>query len=196
MLWPYQTPGISDDLFQSLPGMPFTKKEIRLLLISALKMKHDSVLWDIGAGSGTIPIEIGLLCPESQIIALERDEEMAGVIINNCDNFGVKNVKVVTGNAPESLENLSPLPDRVCIEGGQEIKKIITEIWHYLKPEGRLIATATNLKNLYAISESLAELQARNIEVVQSGINRLETRGIHQVFAPVAPMFILSGEKI
>lgn len=196
MLWPYKTPGISDDLFESLPGIPFTKREIRLLLISALKMKSDSVLWDIGAGSGTIPIEIGLLCPNSTIIALERDEEVASLINENCANFEVKNVQIVTGNAPESLQNLSPLPDRVCIEGGKPIKKILKEVCHYLKPEGRLVATANNLKTLYAISESLAELQLRNIEVVQSGINRLETRGIHQVFSAIDPMFILSGEKI
>ncbi len=196
MFWPYKTPGISDDLFESLPGIPFTKREIRLLLISALRMKSDSVLWDIGAGSGTIPVEVGLLCPNSTIIALERDEEVASLINSNCENFGVKNVEIVTGNAPESLQNLSPLPDIVCIEGGQEIKQIIKEVWHYLKPEGRIVATAGNLKTLYAISESLAQLQARNMEVVQSGINRLETRGIHQIFAAVDPIFILSGEKM
>lgn len=196
MFWPYKTPGISDDLFESLPGIPFTKREIRLLLISALRMKSDSVLWDIGAGSGTIPVEVGLLCPNSTIIALERDEEVASLINSNCENFCVKNVQIVTGNAPESLQNLSPLPDRVCIEGGQEIKQIIKEVWHYLKPEGRIVATAGNLKTLYAISESLAQLQARNMEVVQSGINRLETRGIHQIFAAVDPIFILSGEKM
>jgi cobalt-precorrin-6B (C15)-methyltransferase len=196
MFWPYKTPGISDDLFESLPGIPFTKREIRLLLIAALKMKSDSVLWDIGAGSGTIPIEIGLLCPNSTIIALERDEEVASLINKNCENFGVTNVQIVTGNAPESLQNLSPLPDRICIEGGQQIKKIIQEAWDYLQPEGKLIATAGNLTTLYAISESLAQLQARNIEVVQSGVNRIETRGIHQILAAVDPIFILSGEKL
>lgn len=196
MLWPYKTPGISDDLFESLPGIPFTKREIRLLLISALKMEAESVLWDIGAGTGTIPVEVGLLCPNSRIIALERDEEVATVINSNCHNFDVTNVEIVTGNAPESLKKLSPLPDRICIEGGQPIKKILRESWQYLKPEGRIVATAGNLKSLYAISESLAQLQARNMEVVQSGINRLETRGIHQVFAAVDPIFILSGEKL
>jgi len=128
MFWPYKTPGISDELFESLPGIPFTKREIRLLLIAALKMKSDSVLWDIGAGTGTIPIEIGLLCPNSTIIALERDEEVATVINSNCENFGVTNVQIVTGNAPESLQNLSPLPDRICIEGGQQIKKLFRKL--------------------------------------------------------------------
>jgi cobalt-precorrin-6B (C15)-methyltransferase len=90
---------------------------------------------------------------------------------------------------------MKPLPDRVCIEGGRPIKGILTEIWKYLEPEGRVVATASNLESLYLISEGLAELQARNVEVVQAGVNRLETRGLHQTFAAVDPVFILSGEK-
>ena len=70
------------------------------------------------------------------------------------------------------------------------------QTWKYLQPEGRIVATVNSLENLYIISEGLSELQARNIEVVQSAVNRLETRGIHQTFAAVNPMFILSGEKL
>ena len=196
MLWPYKTPGITDSLFERLPGIPLSKREIRLLLISALRLKADSVIWDIGAGTGTIPIELALLCPESTIIAIERDEEVAALIRRNCDRFGVKNVQVLEGSAPDCLKTLAPLPDRVCIEGGRPIKEIIKAIWAYLEPEGRIVATANNLENLYLISESLAELQVRNIEVVQSGVNRLETRGLNQTFAALDPSFILSGEKL
>ncbi|MFM7438606.1 MAG: precorrin-6Y C5,15-methyltransferase subunit CbiT [Snowella sp.] len=196
MLWPYKTPGITDSLFERLPGIPLSKREIRLLLISALRLKADSVIWDIGAGTGTIPIELALLCPESTIIAIERDEEVAALIRRNCDRFGVKNVQVLEGSAPDCLKTLTPPPDRVCIEGGRPIKEIIKAIWGYLEPEGRIVATANNLENLYLISESLAELQVRNIEVVQSGVNRLETRGLNQIFAALDPSFILSGEKL
>ncbi len=195
MLWPYRTPGIPDHLFERLPGIPMSQREVRLLLISALRLKPDSVFWDIGAGTGTIPVETGLLCPESQIIAVERDEEVANLIRRNCDRFGVKNVVVLQASAPDCLKQLQPLPDRVCIEGGRQMKELVKEIWQYLQPEGRVVATAGNLESLYQISASLAELQARNIEVVQAGVNRLETRGIHQTFAAVDPTFILSGEK-
>ncbi len=196
MLWPYKTPGIPDDLFTRLPGIPLSKREVRILIISSLRMKPDSILWDIGAGTGTIPVEIGLLCPEGTIIALERDEEVANLIRRNCDRFGVKNVRVIKGSAPDCLPDLQPKPDLVCLEGGKPIKDILRETWKYLKPEGRIVATVSNLENLYVISEGLAELQARNIEVVQSAVNRLETRGIHQTFAALNPMFILSGEKL
>ena len=196
MLWPYKTPGIPDKLFERLPGIPLSKREVRVLIISSLRMKPDSVLWDIGAGTGTIPVELGLLCPEGQIIAVERDEEVAKLIERNCDRFEIDNVNVVRGSAPECLDAIKPKPNLVCIEGGKPIKDILKQTWKYLQPEGRIVATVNNLENLYIISEGLSELQARNIEVVQSAVNRLETRGIHQTFAAVNPMFILSGEKL
>ena len=79
-LWPYITPGIPDELFERLPGIPMSKREVRLLLVSLLRLKSDSIVWDIGAGTGTIPIEIGLLCPHGQIVAIERDEEVVNLI--------------------------------------------------------------------------------------------------------------------
>lgn len=195
-LWPYVTPGIPDSLFERLPGIPLSQREVRLLLISHLRLKADSVLWDIGAGTGTIPVETGLLCPQGQIIAIERDEEVASLIRRNCERFGVNNVEIIEGSAPECLEQLKDAPDCVCIEGGRSIKSILQAVWQRLQPQGRIVATATNFETLYAISEGLAELHARNIEVVQSAVNRLETRGNHQVFAAADPIYVLSGEKM
>jgi cobalt-precorrin-6B (C15)-methyltransferase len=195
-LWPYITPGIPDELFESLPGIPLSQREIRLLLIAQLRLYPNSVLWDIGAGTGTIPVEVGLLCPEGQIIAVERDEEVANLIRRNCDRFEVKNVEVIEGNAPECLQNLKEKPDRVCIESGRFIQEILPAVWNYLPSSGRVVATAASLETLYAISQSFSQLQARNVEVVQSAINRLETRGYSQTFAAVDPIFILSGEKL
>lgn len=195
-LWPYVTPGIPDELFEQLPGIPLSKREVRLLLIAHLRLLPNSVFWDIGAGTGTIPVEIGLLCPKCRIIAVERDEEVAKLIQRNCDRFGVRNVEVIEGSAPECLKDLPDKPHRVCIEGGRSIKAILQEVWQYLQPQGRIVATAANLENLYAISESFAELRVRNIEMVQSAVNRLESRGNNQVFAAVNPIFILSGEKL
>lgn len=195
-IWPYATPGIPDDLFERLPGIPLSKREIRLLLISHLRLQPNSLVWDIGAGTGTIPIELGLLCPQARIIAVERDEEVASLIRRNCDRFSVKNVEVIEASAPECLQDLPQPPHRVCIEGGRSVQDMLKEVWRYLPLEGRVVATASNLESLYAISQGLAEVQARNIEVVQSAVNRLETRGRQQTFAAVDPIFILSGEKL
>ncbi|MCF2145816.1 precorrin-6Y C5,15-methyltransferase subunit CbiT [Desmonostoc muscorum LEGE 12446] len=195
-LWPYITPGIPDELFEHLPGIPLSQREVRLLLISQLRLQPDSVLWDIGAGTGTIPVEVGLLCPKGKIIAVERDEEVANLIKRNCDRFEVKNVEVIEGSAPECLQDLKVTPHRVCIEGGRPIQEILQAAWQYLPPSGRVVATAANLESLYAISQSFSLLRARNIEVVQSAVNRLETRGFSQTFTAVDPIFILSGEKL
>jgi len=173
-----------------------SKREIRLLMISHLRLRSNAVLWDIGAGTGTIPIEVGLLCPKGRILAIERDEEVASLIRRNCDRFAVQNVDVIEGSAPECLKDLAYAPHCVCVEGGRPIKEILKAAWSYLRPQGRIVATATNFESLYAISESLAELHVRNIEVVQSAVNRLETKGNRQVFAAVDPMFVLSGEKL
>ncbi|TAF07354.1 MAG: precorrin-6Y C5,15-methyltransferase subunit CbiT [Nostocales cyanobacterium] len=195
-LWPYITPGIPDDLFENLPGIPLSQRELRLLLISQLRLKPDSVLWDIGAGTGTIPVEVGLLCPQGQVIAVERDEEVANLIKRNCARFEVKNVKVIEGSAPECLHDIKPTPDCVCIEGGKAIQEILQAVWLYLPLSGRVVATAANLESLYAISQSFSQLRARNIEVVQSAVNRLETRGFSQTFVAADPIFIVSGEKL
>ncbi|AFY66937.1 precorrin-6Y C5,15-methyltransferase subunit CbiT [Geitlerinema sp. PCC 7407] len=195
-LWPYTTPGITDDLFEGLPGIPMTKREVRLLILSQLRLKKDAVFWDIGAGTGTISVEVGLLCPEGRIVAVERDEEVAALIRRNCDRFEVGNIQVIEGNAPECLEALADSPDCVCIEGGRSVREILTAVWPRLRSPGRVVAIASNLEGLYAISESFSALQARNIEVVQSAVNRLEKRGIHQTFAAADPLFVLSAEKL
>ncbi|HLP88248.1 MAG TPA: precorrin-6Y C5,15-methyltransferase subunit CbiT [Nostocaceae cyanobacterium] len=195
-LWPYITPGIPDELFEYLPGIPLSQRELRLLLISQLRLKPDSVLWDIGAGTGTIPVEVGLICPQGRVIAIERDEDVASLIKRNCDRFGVKNVEVMEASAPECLPDIPVSPDRVCVEGGRQITEILQAAWQYLPLSGRLVTTAANLESLYAISQSFAQLRARNIEVVQSAVNRLETRGYSQAFVAADPIFILSGEKL
>jgi cobalt-precorrin-6B (C15)-methyltransferase len=195
-LWKYVSPGIPDELFERLPGIPMSQREIRLLLISALRLEANSVVWDIGAGTGTIPVEIGLLCPQGQIIAIERDEEVASLIQLNCDRFGVSNVQVVTGNAPQCFKHISTLPQRACIEGSKGIKPILQQVWEYLPSTGRIVVTAASLEALYEISESFTQLHARNVEVVQAAVNRLETRGNSQRLTAVDPLFILSGEKL
>jgi cobalt-precorrin-6B (C15)-methyltransferase len=195
-LWNYVTPGIPDELFEILPGIPMSQREVRLLLLSHLRLQADSILWDIGAGTGTIPVEAGLLCPQGKIIAVERDEEVANLIQRNCDRFGVTNVTVIEGSAPDCLKELGSRPDRVCIEGSKSIQDTLTAVWQFLKPNGRIVTTASNLENLYKVSESFAQLQVRNMEVVQASVNRLEKRGTSQAFVAVDPIFVLSGEKL
>ncbi len=195
-LWPYATPGIPDVLFEQLPGIPLSSREIRLLLLSYLRLRPTDVLWDIGAGTGTLAIEAALLCPQGRVVAVERDEDVADLIRRNCDRFQLANIQVVQGSAPDCLSSLPWDPHCILVEGGRALKEILVAVWQYLPGGGRLVVTAANLESLYAVSETFAQLRVRNIEVTQPAINRLEVKGSHQVFSAVDPIFILSGEKV
>lgn len=195
-LWPYVTPGIPDHLFEQLPGIPISKREVRLLIVGALRLSPQAQLWDLGAGTGTIVVEAALLCPAGKVVAVERDTDVANLIRLNCDRFNLSNVEVIEGFAPDCLGGLPYHPDCIIIEGGKSMKDVVRASWDYLPQGGRLVVTTGTLETLYSISETFAELRVRNVEVVQPAINRLETRGHQQVFKAIDPIFILSGEKL
>lgn len=193
--WPYRTPGLPDQAFEQLPGILITPRELRVLIVAQLKLRRDSILWDIGAGTGTIAVEAALLADQGQVVAVERDAEVASLILRNGQRFDVQNVCVVEGMAPECLETLQPRPDRVLIEGSRNLDSITLAVWPYLQPEGRLVVTTTSLEGLYGVSRALSDLQAHQFEVLQASINRLEQRGTSQTLEALSPLFILSGEK-
>lgn len=195
-LWPFVTPGIPDHLFEQLPGIPLSSREVRLLILGYLRLRPQDVLWDIGAGTGTLAIEAALICPGGTVVAVERDEDVAELIRRNCQRFGLTNIEVVQGNAPECLETIPHLPNCVFVEGGRPLKDTLVTAWHHLSTNGRIVVTASNFETLYTVSETFSELQVRNIEVAQPAVNRLEVKGNHQVFTAVDPIFILSGEKM
>ena len=128
--------------------------------------------------------------------SVERDADVAKLIRRNCDRFGLTNVEVIEGVAPDCLAALSPQPDCVIVEGGKSMKDIVKAAWDFLPHQGRIVVTTDTLETLYSISETFAELCVRNVEIVQPTINRLETRGNQQVFKAINPIFILSGEKL
>lgn len=193
--WPYRTPGIPDSAFERIPGIPMSPREVRVLVLSQLRLGEDHCLWDIGAGTGTIAIEAAILCPKAQVIAIERDAEVVSLIESNCEKFGLNNVQVIQGTAPDCLHQLSPPPDRICIEGGHPLREILEASWNHLKPNGRIVATTNSLEGLYGLSAGLAAVRAHHVEVIQSAVNRLEHRGRTQLLLPLDPTFVLSGEK-
>lgn len=195
-LWPYCTPGIPDHLFEQLPGIPISQREVRLLIVGALRLKPEARLWDLGAGTGTVVIEAALLCPQGQVVAVERDPDVASLIRLNCDRFQLTNVEIVSGVAPDCLATLPPQPDCVIIEGGKSMRAVVEAAWQHLPSGGRLVVTTETLETLYEISETFAQLRVRHVEIVQPAVNRLEARGHQQVFKAIDPIFLLSGEKL
>ena len=194
--WPYRTPGIPDSAFERIPGIPMSPREVRVLVLSQLRLGENHCLWDIGAGTGTIAIEAAILCPKARVIAIERDAEVVSLIESNCRKFGLANVQVIQGTAPDCLQHLSPAPDRICIEGGHPLREILEACWSHLSPNGRVVATTNSLDELYGLSAGLAAVRARHVEVIQSAVNRLEHRGRTQMLLALDPTFVLSGEKM
>jgi cobalt-precorrin-6B (C15)-methyltransferase len=193
--WPYCTPGLPDRMFEELPGIPMTPRELRVLIVAQLRLQRDSILWDIGAGTGTIAVEAALLTDQGQVVAVERDDEVAVLIHRNGQRLGIENISVVVGTAPGCLDSLEPRPNRILIEGSRSLDNIVMAAWPYLRPQGRLVVTTTSLEGLYAVSQALSDLKAHQVEVVQAAINRLEQRGNSQSLVALNPLFVLSGEK-
>jgi len=124
-----------------------TKREVRLLSLATLAIRPDSVVWDIGAGSGSVAIEAALLAPEGRVYAVEVDPEGAEICRDNLRTHAVDNVEVVEGRAPEVLADLDA-PDAVFIGGSKgSMEEIIDVALARLKPGGRLVANAITLEN-------------------------------------------------
>ncbi len=132
-------PGLDDGLFEH--DGQITKREVRALTLSALAPRRGELLWDIGAGSGSIGIEWMLSDPAMRAVAIEGSDERAERIRRNAAKFGVPGLTVVLGTAPEALAGL-PSPDAIFIGGGGSEEGVMAAAIAALKPGGRLVANA------------------------------------------------------
>ncbi|KKC41417.1 precorrin-6Y methyltransferase [Devosia epidermidihirudinis] len=149
------TPGLDDSLFEH--DGQITKRDVRALTLSALAPRRGETLWDIGAGSGSIAIEWMLADTNLRAIAIEADPERAARIGRNANAFGVPDLKVITGTAPDALTGLEP-PHAIFVGGGGSDPGVIDNALAALRPGGRLVANAVTL-------EMEAILLARHAEI-------------------------------
>ncbi|WP_117238340.1 precorrin-6y C5,15-methyltransferase (decarboxylating) subunit CbiE [Thermus sediminis] len=127
-----------------------TKREVRLLALGLLGLPPDGVLWDIGAGTGSVGIEAARLAPLGQVYAVEKNPESWPHILENARRHGAHNLTLVRGEAPGALEGL-PAPDAVFVGGsGGELPAILERSLEALRPGGRLVVAAITLENLAA----------------------------------------------
>lgn len=135
--------GLEDELFEH--DGQITKREIRAMTLSALAPRHGQLLWDIGAGSGSIGIEWMLADPSLKAIAIEQSPERAARVARNASAFGVPHLAVVEGAAPAALAGL-PQPDTIFLGGGGSEPGVIDAAIAALKRGGRLVANAVTLE--------------------------------------------------
>jgi len=148
-------PGLPDDAF--LHDGQLTKREIRAVTLSRLMPVVDQVLWDVGAGCGSVAIEWMRSNPRCQAIAIEKSESRLKLIQQNAFQLGVPMLQIVPGKAPEVLADL-PAPDAVFIGGGLSTENMLETCWNALKPGGRLVANAVTLEG----EQTLIQWQKEN----------------------------------
>ena len=135
--------GLPDEAF--FHDGQLTKREIRAVSLSRLMPVVDQVLWDVGAGCGSVAIEWMRTSPRCRAVAIEKSKSRLKLIEQNSQELGVPMLQIISGSAPEVLADL-PAPDAVFIGGGLSSGNLLQTCWTALKPGGRLVANAVTLE--------------------------------------------------
>jgi precorrin-6Y C5,15-methyltransferase (decarboxylating) len=171
-----------------------TRREVRLLAICHLELSAGDVLWDVGAGSGSVGIEAARLSPQLQVWAVEKDPQALQDIKENVARFGLLNVQVVLGSAPHALQQL-PDPDRVFIGGsGGLLIKILEVVARRLKPGGRLVLNCVALETFMRAWTWLHNISL-NPEATSLQLAHSRPLGSLHCLEPEKPLFILRALK-
>jgi precorrin-6Y C5,15-methyltransferase (decarboxylating) len=188
--------GNPDDVFaQSRPKSGLiTQAEVRAIALAELDIQPASVVWDIGAGSGSVAIEAAQLAEPGMVYAIEQDAADYHLILANAEAFGVRNLKAVHGTAPAVFHGL-PAPDAIFVGGtGKEVARLLEAAYAALRPGGQLavnIATLESLTATYATLRQLAGSVRALLVNLSRGVDQLETLR----FEAVNPTFLLSVTK-
>ena len=174
--------GLDDALFEH--DGQITKRDIRALTLSALAPRPRELLWDIGAGSGSIGIEWMLADPSLRAIAIESEPERAERIARNARHFGVPDLRVVGGAAPSALAGLDA-PHAVFVGGGGTTPGVMDAAMSALRPDGRLVANAVSLE----MEQALLTLHARHGgELVRLSVAQAVPLGTMSGWRPAMPI--------
>jgi precorrin-6Y C5,15-methyltransferase (decarboxylating) len=172
-----------------------TPAEVRSLALAELGLRSDSVVWDVGAGSGSVGLEAARLASAGAVHAIEMDPDDHQLILENARRFGVANLHAVLGRAPEAWAPL-PDPDAVYVGGrGRDVAMLVTGAWERLRPGGRLVTACNSIENLAAVH---AILRARSADAAYWMVNI--ARGIEQLdrirFEAINPTFLIAATKL
>ena len=162
--------GLPDDAFAH--DGQLTKREVRATTLAALAPSPDKLLWDVGAGCGSISIEWMRAARGCMSIAYEHDAERLAMIATNADQLGTPRIKVVPGHAPSTYAG-QPAPDAVFIGGGLWVPGVVEQAWEALKPGGNMGANVVTIEG---------ELQLYDLHEKQGGdIVRMEVSNLTHV---------------
>lgn len=187
--------GMDDEAF--LRGkVPMTKQEIRILSLVKARIKPDAVIYDIGAGTGSLSIEAARLAPQGMVYALERTPVGVELIQANAAKFMIRNLRTVEAEAPEGLE-LLPAADTVLIGGsGGRLAEILDAVTPELKAEGRIVLNCITIQTLMQCLEYMrAHSEVFAYEAIQVQVSRLRQIGPYDMAKAENPIFIVTCWK-
>jgi precorrin-6Y C5,15-methyltransferase (decarboxylating) len=188
--------GHADEMFvQSKPkhGL-LTPAEVRAVALAQMALTDRSIVWDVGAGSGSVSVEAALLCPAGRVFAIEQDAEDSELIRENADRFGATSVTPVVGRAPEVWGDL-PDPDAVFMEGsGREIARLAELAFARLKAGGRLVASVASIEGLHEVRQALVA-HTSLVSVWMLNISRGTDQLERLRFDALNPAFLIAATK-
>ena len=189
--------GLSDEDFERrrpLRGQ-ITKREVRAVSLYSLGLRQDSIVWDIGAGTGSVSVEAGLIAHRGRVFAVEKDLANIGLLERNVERLGSGNIEVVRGEAPTALESLPP-PDSVFIGGsGGNLSAILQLISQRLKPSGRVVANLAVLERSQEVYHQLVKLGFQTEIVMVNAARGKEMRDGTVRLESLNPVFVVSGQR-
>ena len=185
-------PGLPDSAF--LRGRaPMTSSEIRALSLCKLQPGPKPVIWDVGAGTGSVSVEAALACPGGRVWSIEYKKAALELLKENRDRYCLQNMEIVEGRAPEALKDL-PVPTHVFIGGsGGEIGQILLEVFSK-NPGARVVVNCITSETLAALQTALKRLPVQDVECIQVSVHREETLGNYHYLRGMNPVFIISFE--
>ena len=184
------THGVPDDAFLR-DKVPMTKEEVRTVSLAKLGLCSDSVVYDIGAGTGSVSIECALRAPEGTVFAIEHNPAAIALLEENRKSFGVSNLEIVEGSAPEAMRSL-PEPTHAFIGGSSGKLAEIVDILFQKNPDIRIVANAISLETLAELTRILNERGIANAEIVHLQVSRAKKVGSHHLMMGNNPVYIVS----
>ena len=187
------THGISDEEFLR-DKVPMTKEEVRSISISKLGLKRDSIVWDIGAGSGSISVECAKMAIDGSVYAIERKPEACKLIEENKYRMAASNLHIIAGEAPEVLAAL-PTPTHAFIGGSSgKLEEILNVLWEK-NPKIRVVLNAISLETLAEVTNLLKKYEFAKKEVVQVTIAKAKEIGNYQMMMGQNPVYVVTLQK-
>ena len=170
---------------------PMTKSEIRSLSVAKLHLEKDSVVYDVGAGTGSVTIELALAAPDGIVYAVERNQEACDLIEQNKRKFGTPNIEVINGLAPEAMEDL-PAPTHAFIGGSAGNLKEILESLLAKNPKIRVVINTVTLETIGEVTECLKDLPLLEEEIVSVSVAKAKKLGSYHLMMGQNPIYIIT----